>query len=141
MLNEKSTADMDIGEFENLMVADVFLKNPVTGAETASFIQLKGPENPDRVKIRNARIRRAQMDYQATEKVALKSPDEQYEEQTDDLVDATVGWRLKFSGKSHEYSPQAARLLYTDPLRAWLREQMLQALNQRTVFIKHSAAT
>jgi hypothetical protein len=39
------------------------------------------------------------------------------------------------------YSAAAARALYTDPARVWLREQVATALEEREAFTRRSAKT
>jgi hypothetical protein len=76
---------------------------------------------------------------QQTGKLQLADPEEEEGEEVDMLVACTLGWKgISVGGKALAYSAEAARSLYTDPKRRWLRDQIKAALNEREHFIKRS---
>ena len=54
----------------------------------------------------------------------MSDPEDDEADQVDMLVSCTLGW----TGAAVPFSPQAARALYTDPKRRWLRDQVQAAL-------------
>ena len=65
----------------------------------------------------------------------VRDPLDDDAEQTDELVACTLGW----TGFSTPYSRDAARALYTDPKRRWLRDQVATGLQERELFIRRCA--
>lgn len=128
-------APIDLDSIEDLQEADIPIKHPVTGAIVGT-IRLLGPENPVRRRLIFARIDR--MNADATSGTQVRA-EEHFEEMNDELAEITVGWNLVMSGKSLPFSRQAARELYADPRRGWLRAQVLAARDNRERFIGASA--
>lgn len=132
-------ADLDLDAFESTQQGVLVLVNPATLARTTSTITLASAENPVRKKLEHAKQRKYRADVQKLGKVQFSDPAEEIDEQTDYLVASTLGWNLKQAGKPLEFSPAAARALYTDPKRDWVRKQVVEALNQNQLFINDSA--
>lgn len=126
-----------LDEYEDVATADVRIKNPKTGAPTSMVVTLAGPEHPDRKRIQFAKSRRLRAELSKTGKLPVTDPEEDEAEETDMLVSCTIGW----TGADPAFSKQAARTVYTDPKRRWLRDQVLAALNERELFTRASAQT
>lgn len=131
--------DFDIDGFADLTTAQLTLKHPTTGAPTALWVQLAGPEHPLRKKIHFDRARRIRANYQRDGKAAITDPLEDIDEETDYLVAITLGWHLVQKGADLAWSASAARALYTDPQRQWLRAQVRKASDEAERFIAASA--
>ena len=131
---------LDLDTFEDVQTAVVVIKNPATGAPTAASITIIGPEHPTRKKIQMDRSRKLRADFQRTGKVGVSDPLEDIDVQTDFLVACTVGWQGKVqAGVPLDYSAEAARTLYTNPKRQWVRAQVVKALDEAERFISSSA--
>lgn len=126
----------DFASFEDTPTADVRIKDPKTGATTAMVVTLAGPEHPDRKRILFARQRKARAALSRTGKLTMSDPEDDEADQVDLLVACTLGWK----GAAVPFSPAAARALYNDPKRRWLRDQVQEALDQRELFTRSSAA-
>lgn len=132
-------ATLDIGDFEDVPSGTLVILHPKTQAPTPNKLFLAGPEHADRKKIDMARTRKIRSEFAATGKMPVTDPIEEYEEQTDYLVTSTTGWELTLNGQPMEFSQAAARTLYTDPKRQWLRRQALVGLQKTEIFISASA--
>ena len=132
-------AHLVLHAFSSTQQGVLVLVTPATLARTTSTITLASAENPVRKKLEHAKQRKYRADVQKLGKVQFSDPAEEIDEQTDYLVASTLGWNLKQAGKPLEFSPAAARALYTDPKRDWVRKQVGEALNQNQLFIKDSA--
>lgn len=130
---------VDLDQFENLLTSDVVIKNPLTGAPTTSVITVMGPEHPQRKKLVMDRSRQMRTEFQRTGKPTVSDPVEDYENDTEFMVTATVGWSILFGGNAVPFSKEEARKLYADPKRQWLRSQVRVALEQSERFISDSA--
>lgn len=130
-------APFDFAAFEDVDRADVRIKDPTTGAATAMVITLAGPEHPDRKRLTFARQRRLRAGLAKTGKLQVGDPEDDAADQLDMLVACTLAW----SGAAVPYSPAAARALYGDKRRTWLRDQVQAALDERELFTRSSAAT
>lgn len=102
------------------------------GAPTPWVITLAGPEHPDRKRRLFARQRRLRAVLAKTGKLPTSDPEDDDAEQVDDLVACTLGWE----GAALPYSPEAARRLYADSKRRWLRDQVATALEERALFTR-----
>lgn len=127
--------DFDPLAFEDVPTAEVRVKDPLTGAATAMVVQLAGPEHPDRKRREFARQRKVRALIAKTQKLPVIDPEDSEAEELDDLVACTLGW----SGCATPYSAAAARELYADPRRRWLRAQVKAALDERELFTQSSA--
>lgn len=130
---------LDLDAFEDVMVSTLTLTNPKTGTPTASTIDILGPEHPDRKKLAIDRTRKLRTEFQRQGKIVPTDPLEDIEAETDYLVACTQGWSLTVGGQALVYTPQAARELYTNPKRQWVRVQVKKALEDADRFISSSA--
>ena len=130
-----ASAVFEFTDFEDVSAASVAIKNPVTGAPTPMVITLAGPEHPDRKRIAFAKQRRMRAGLAKTGKLQVGDPEEDEAEELDLLVACTLGW----TGSPVPYSPAAARALYSDPKRRWLRDQVHTALHERELFTRACA--
>jgi hypothetical protein len=132
----------DVSSYEDLPTAEFEVKDPVTGGSTPIVIKIGGPEFAPRKRIVQDRVKRMTDRASKMGRVTAPSAEENEETETDILVAATLGWRgLAYEGKPLEFSAEAARTLYTDPKRRWLRDQVKSALDDKDLFIKRSVAT
>jgi diadenosine tetraphosphatase ApaH/serine/threonine PP2A family protein phosphatase len=133
--------DFDLADYVDVTSARVMLKDPKTGATTRRFIDVAGPEHPDRKRLIFATQRRMRMALAKTGKLQVGDPEDDAADQIDMLVASTLGWNLKFRGQDLPFSKEAARALYNDPERLYVREQVQAALNERELFTRSSAAS
>lgn len=136
MTQQSEEAVFDFTAFEDVESAEVRIKDPTSGAPTPMVVTLAGPEHPDRKRLLFAKQRRMRSQLSKTGKVQLNDPEEDEAEELDQLVACTLGWR----GAPVAYSRDAARQLYTDPRRRWLRDQVQAALQERELFTRRSAS-
>jgi hypothetical protein len=127
----------DINAFEDALEGELRIKHPITGAPTTMVVQLAGPEHPLRRSIVLARQRRMRAQVARTGSVQIGDPEDDAAEDLELLVACTLGWR----GAAQPYSPAAARELYGDVRRRWLREQVHLGLQDRQLFMTGSAPT
>jgi len=131
-------ADASTALFDFRTVSDVTTgEHRVTlpgGQPTSMVIVLAGPEHPDRKARAFNVMRKKRAEMKRTGEVPLGDPEDDFNDETAELVASTLGW----SGAAVEYSRDAARALYTDPERAWLRGQVKEALARRELFIQRS---
>jgi hypothetical protein len=131
-----ATAPFDFDAFEDVPTTDLRIKDP-NGLPTAMLITLAGPEHPDRKRRQFVRQRKFRAEFAKAGKMPVTDPSDDYDDETDELVACTLGW----VGAAVPYSPSAARTLYADPKRQWLRVQVKAALDERDRFTRSSAAT
>lgn len=129
----------DIDDFEDVETGVLTLVNPQTGEPTTATITLASKEHPARKKIDMAKARKLRAAYVKTGKMPNSDPIDDLEEETDYLVSVTLGWNLTQGGKELAFTAQAARELYTNTKKQWIRTQVLEALNKNELFIKGSA--
>lgn len=123
-----------LDDFEDVLTAEVRIKNPATGAPTPMVVTLAGPEHPDRKRIQFNKSRRLRAELSKTGKLPVTDPEDDEADETEMLVACTIGW----TGAEPAFSKQAARAVYVDPKRRWLRDQVLAALNERELFTRAS---
>jgi len=133
-MNDKSDV-FDFTAFEDVTSADVKIKDPTTGASTPMVVTLAGPEHSDRKRLTFARQRRMRAALAKTGKLQVGDPEDDDADELEMLVVCTLGW----SGAPMPFSRDAARTLYADPKRRWLRDQVQAALNERELFTRSSA--
>ncbi len=131
---------LDIDAYEDIPVGKLTLTDPRTGSPTSSVIELASPEHESRKKIDLARTRRLRAEFANNGKLSATDPLDDIEDETDYLVASTLGWNLTRGGVPIEFSPAAARALYTDPKKQWLRAQVLAGIRKTELFIKDSAS-
>lgn len=124
----------DFESYEDVSTGVLQVKTP-TGAPTGMQITLAGPEHPDRKRRIFARQRRLRTAMAKTGKLPIADPEDDEADELDELVASTLGW----TGATVPYSAEAARKLYADPKRRWLRDQVRSALDDRELFTRASA--
>ena len=127
MPQDPSAEALDILAFEDADSADLRIKHPVTGAPTAMVVQIAGPEHPLRRRLVLDRQRRLRAHLAKTGNMHISDPEDDAADDLELTVACTLGWR----GAAQPYSPAAARALYADPKRRWLRDQVRTALRSR----------
>lgn len=137
-LVSKLIATLDLADFEDIPTGTLVLNHPQTQEPTTSFLLLASPEHESRKRIDLARTRKLRSEYQQTGKMPRTDPLDDIEEETDYLVAATLGWNLTMGGAPLEFSADAARKLYTDPKKQWVRAQALEGIRKTSLFIKRS---
>lgn len=131
--------NLDLDDFEDIATGKLVLLNPKTQEPTTSFIELASPEHQARKRIDLARTRKLRSEYSQTGKMPSTDPVDDIAEETDYLVATTLGWNLTQGGQPVAFSAEAARKLYTDPKKQWVRAQALAGLRKTELFIKDSA--
>lgn len=126
---------LDILAFEDADSADLRIKHPVTGAPTAMVVQIAGPEHPLRRRLVLDRQRRLRAHLAKTGNMHISDPEDDAADDLELTVACTLGWR----GAAQPYTPAAARALYADPKRRWLRDQVQAGLQDRALFMRSSA--
>ena len=126
---------LDLEAFEDVDRAEVRIKNPTTGAPTPMVVVVAGPEHPDRRRMGMARARRLRAPMVKTGKLPMSAPEDAEADRLEELVACTLDWR----GSSVPYTKDAARRLYADPRRRWLRDQVQAALQERELFTRACA--
>lgn len=114
--------------------ATLRIKNPKTGAPTAMEVTLAGPEHPERKRLVYARQRKLRQNLAKTGKLPVVDPEDEEADELEQLIACTLGW----AGASVAFNPAAARALYSDPKRRWLRDQVEAALAERELFTRAS---
>lgn len=131
-------SNLDIDDFEDVATGTVVLLNPSTQAPTTSTVTLASREHQSRKKIDMARTRKLRNAFNQTGKMPVSDPVDDVADETDYLVASTLGWNITQGGAPLAFSADAARKLYTDPKKQWLRAQVLAALNKSELFISSS---
>ncbi len=131
--------NLDLDDYEDIEAGRLVLLNPKTNEPTTSYIDLASPEHQARKRIDLARTRKLRNEYSNTGKMPSSDPVDDIEEQTEYLVASALGWNLTAGGAPIEFSPAAARALFTNPKKQWLRAQALAGLHKTELFIKTSA--
>lgn len=133
---DTATAEVfDFNAFEDTPTGELRIKTPA-GAPTPWVMTLAGPEHPDRKNRLWARQRRARAVVSKTGKLPVNDPRDDEAEKVDELAACTLGWK----GAAVPFSGDAARALYADPKRQWVRVQVEAALEEREAFTRSSAA-
>ena len=133
-MTESTEAVFDPFSIEDVPTGELRVRN-ADGGPTAWVITLAGPEHPERKRRLFARQRRLRATMVKTGKLPSSDPEDDDAEAVDELVACTLGW----VGSVLPYSPDAARKLYADSKRRWLRDQVSQALEERSLFTLSSA--
>lgn len=132
-------ASLDLDDYEDIPTGTLVLLDPKTQEPTTSFITLASAEHESRKRIDLARTRKLRGEYSQTGKMPRTDPVDDIADETDYLVASTLDWNLTKGGAPLPFSAGAARELYTDPKKQWLRAQALAGLNKTALFIKNSA--
>lgn len=135
MPQDPAAEALDILAFEDADSADLRIKHPVTGATTAMVVQIAGPEHPLRRRLVLDRQRRLRAHLAKTGNMHISDPEDDAADDLELTVACTLGWR----GAAQPYTLAAARALYADPKRRWLRDQVQAGLQDRALFMRSSA--
>lgn len=130
---------LDLDDAIQQEIGTLVLKHPLTGAPTTSTVQLAGVIHPLRVAHYQAKQREVQKAMQLEGSYTLPDPADAEVDEVDYLARSTLGWNLVAGGQPIPFSTEAARQLYADPRRHWVRQQVKQALGQQELFIGSSA--
>lgn len=132
MFKLESLADIDSAEVE--------IKDPTTGKGVGSFVTLAGPEHSIRKQRQLQRTRKLRQVFEKTGKFKLEDPEDREDENTQDLASSILGWRkVSLDGVTElPFSPVNVHKLLSDPKRAWLRRQLMEAMEDQVVFIQKS---
>jgi hypothetical protein len=130
---------LDLDDYEDIATGTLVLLNPKTQEPTATTITLASKDHPARKQIDMARTRKLRSAFNATGKMPVSDPVDDQDDETDYLVASTVGWNITQGGQPVPFSAEAARRLYTDPKKQWLRAQVLAGINKSELFIASSA--
>lgn len=125
----------DPATVDELEAADVTIVHPLTGKPTTMVVTVAGPQHQARRALLSARRQRMRDQLAETGKAPVQTPALSDAEDLETLVECTIAWR----GCAQPFSPAAARQLYSDPRRAWLRDQVHAALLDRQRFMTSSA--
>lgn len=135
-----AAALLDLDALEQSTTAVVVLKHPVSGAPTSATITVAGPEHPARKAAIFARMRVRRAEMERTGKLSVTDPADDEQDEVALLAACTLGWAgLSTGGAALAYSAEAARALYADPKRAWVRDQVKAALDERALFFGNCA--
>lgn len=131
----------DLTQISDAPSAEFAVLHPITKEPIGVTLTLAGPEHQARKKLRIEHQRRVRARIQKAGKLVLDDPESDAAAQVDVLVASTLGWKgLQRDGVEVAFSESAARELYEDKRLAWLREQVLNALDERELFIQTSGA-
>lgn len=133
----RACTGLDVGEIRSLDHSEVELRHPVTDAPLGAFVTLASPDHPARRQALRD-IARAQRDLDAPdEEDAIAQVDETAAEF---LARIVLGWRgMKENGAVLDWSPAAARTLFSRPELRWLVNQLLYEARRTENFIDASA--
>ena len=132
----------DLTSISEQQSAEVELLHPVTGAPLDAVVILAGPEHPARKRLVFDRQRRLRAKFAKSGRLQLDDPAAEADEAIELLAACTLGWRgLTDAGKPLDYTPAAAAALYARPELAWMRAQLMAALDDRERFIAASRET
>ncbi|NHZ41823.1 hypothetical protein [Massilia aquatica] len=138
-LTFKLINNLDLDDYEDIVAGRLVLLNPKTNEPSSAYIELASPEHQARKRIDLARTRKLRSEYSQTGKMPSTDPVDDIEEETDYLVASTLGWNLSQGGAPVLFTAEAARKLFTDPKKQWVRAQALAGLRKTELFIKDSA--
>lgn len=132
--------ELDLDTLEQKTSAELVVKHPITGEPTAARILIAGPEHALRRSAIFQRMRARRAEVERTGKLSMPDPEDEDADEANLLAACTLGWSgLSTGGQPVVYTADAARALYSDPRRRWLRDQVKAALDQRELFIGSSA--
>lgn len=130
---------LDLDALVQCETAVLVIKHPVTGSPSASTVTIAGPEHPVRKAIEFSRMRAARKQFEMTGAITVTDPADDEADEADLLARCTLGWSIAAGGVPLEFSVDAARALYADPRRRWLRDQVKAGLDRISLFIGSSA--
>ena len=120
---------MDLSTAFPLDLITVNIKDP-KGKPTDISLTLAGPAHAATIA-----VDRAQADAVLKAKGEKPTLDQFFSETEDELVGRTLGWaNVSWQGAELPFSPDNARMLYTNPKLAWLRNQVSRSLRDVNLF-------
>lgn len=141
----------DIQNIETDLTADVEILDPRTTEGMGAYFVLAGPNHPVRQEFELARDRKMRLEIKKKGRIDLGDPEEDRRQEVEYLARCTLGWysvdketgeRKEFivlGGKEVAYSITAAKEIYNDPKRVWLKSQIRRDLKEDEVFLKGSS--
>ena len=138
-LDKAQTPPLDLDALVQTDTAVLVIRHPVTGAASATTVTIAGPEHPVRKAIVFGRMRAARKEFEKTGAIHVTDPVDDEADETDLMARCTLGWNLTAGGVPIEFTLDAARAIYGDPKRRWLRGQVKVGLDQLDLFISGSA--
>lgn len=129
------TQELDVFSFRETDTARLYIKNPRTGIETATYVDLLGESHDTRAKLNAARSKALRDAYAATGSAPDKTDKERYDDDTEYLIEITAGWNIKRAGVDLPLTKETARQVYCDKSMNWLREQVKDGLKNSRLFI------
>lgn len=127
---------LDLDTVVSLMTATLTLKHPAPGEALRAQVSLAGPDHPTRKGYEWQRTRALRKEIESTGRYAFKEPTLTEQDELDRLAACTLGWSgLAVGGVPLSFSADVCSALYADPQRAWVRDQVAAALDQRELFI------
>ena len=140
MTTTTSNQALDLDSFDSMPTGELYLKTPLGGLKTSTYITLAAPDNPVRQALDLAANQRLSDAFANFGKAPVLDPAADYDNDTDYLVAATLGWNLRKGGQDLPFDAATARSIYSDPKKAWLRKQAIAGLKNQEVFIVASAS-
>ena len=135
-MNEQITEDFDLTAAAERTEAVHVVKHPVTGATTSARIVVSGPEHAVRKAAVFARMRVRRAELINSGMLKASDPQEDEIDQTEFIATCTLGWTgLAVDGAALPFAIGAPLKLYSDPRFRWLRDQVLEAMDKRELFI------
>jgi hypothetical protein len=131
---------LDLDQVADQTSAEYTILHPITGAATPAKLLLAGPEHEVRRQAVFTRMRARQAEVERNGRLLMPDPEADEADRTALVAACTLGWTgLVERGEVLVFTVDAARKLYADPKKRWLRDQVLHALDQRELFIGGSA--
>ena len=122
--------------------ATLTVVHPVSGEATSARITIAGPTHPTRREAVFARLRRARSAFEKNGVFSMPDPLDSEDDNTALIATCTLDWTgLCTGGAALTFSAAQAERIYADPRWAWLREQVLKALDTRELFFNTEPAT
>lgn len=130
--------DFELVEFVD--TAAVEIKDPTRGhAPTGWIITVASEVHPIRKAwdFKQRRLKAARMAASLSKGKGIPTDDP--EDAEADLIERLVACTLGWTGSKVAYTPAAARALYSDPRRVWVRRQVIESLDDIELFTRSSA--
>lgn len=140
--NPAAAAGFFIDDYEDTPTGEYTLKDPKTDAPTDVVLILAGPEHPLRVSHKHKRLRKMRNDVAKGGKIKFDDPSDEEEDNKKFIASIILGWnKMPTRAGNIPFSPAAALQLMQDPKRAWIREQVEKAIDERDAFIGSCAGS
>ena len=138
---QKPAVDFDLDLVCEAECATLTVVHPVSGEATSARITIAGPTHPTRREAVFARLRRAHSAFEKNGVFSMPDPLDSEDDKTALIVTCTLDWTgLCTGGAALTFSAAQAERIYADPRWAWLREQVLKALDTRELFFSTEPA-